>query len=47
MAGRFGEDDLASIADHLAAKGRLGELVRVEEEHSAQPGTGGWQVFGE
>lgn len=47
MAGRFGEDDLASIADHLAAEGQLGEVVRVDEEHSVQPGTGGWQVFGE
>ena len=45
-AGRFADGDLASIADHLAAVGALGEVGRADEAHSVQPGTGGWNVFG-
>lgn len=46
IAGRFAEDDLASILDHLAASGPVREVVSVDEEHSAQPGTTGWEGFG-
>ena len=46
IAGRFGEGDLASILDHIEA-GRGGvELIRADEDHSAQPGTGSWEGFG-
>ena len=45
-AGRFADGDLASIADHVAAVGALGELTRADETHSVQPGTGGWEAFG-
>jgi transposase len=46
MAGRFDDGDLASILDHLAA-GRSGlEVVRADEGHSAQPGTGAWKDLG-
>ena len=45
-AGRFAEDDLASILDHLAGAGAAGDVVRADEAHSAQPGTSGWEVFG-
>jgi hypothetical protein len=37
-AGRFDEHDLGSILDHLAGHGDPGELVHVDEAHSAQPG---------
>lgn len=47
IAGRFGEDDLASILDHLATAGApVGEVVVIDENHSAQPGTTGWERFG-
>jgi transposase len=45
-AGRFDEGDLGSILDHIALKGDPGELVRVDETHSAQPGTASWGRFG-
>jgi Mu transposase-like protein len=46
MAGRFGDGDLASILDHLAA-GRPGlEVVIADEAHSAQPGTAAWKDLG-
>ena len=45
-AGRFADGDLASIADHLAAVGALGEVARADEAHSVQPGTAGWNGFG-
>jgi transposase len=45
-AGRFDEADLGSILDHLALKGDPGEVVHVDEAHSAQPGTGSWGRFG-
>ena len=41
-AGRFADGDLASIADHIAAVGALGEVTRADEAHSVQPGTTGW-----
>ena len=46
IAGRFAEDDLVSILDHLRAAGAADEVVHVDEAHSAQPGTGSWGRFG-
>src|SRR5262249_13517513 len=46
-AGRFDEHDLGSILDHLALHGDPGDMVRVDETHSAQPGTGAWGRFGQ
>lgn len=46
LAGRFAEDDLASILSHLAHQGSATELVRADEAHSAQPGTAAWEGFG-
>lgn len=46
IAGRFAEDDLASILDHLATAGAVTEVVVADEDHSAQPGTSGWGRFG-
>lgn len=45
-AGRFADGDLASIADHVAALGSLGEVTRADETHSVQPGTSGWDAYG-
>jgi transposase len=46
IAGRFSENDLVSILDHIEA-GRGGlELIRADEAHSIQPGTGSWEGFG-
>jgi transposase len=47
IAGRFAEDDLASILDHLTASGPPSDVVVADETHSAQPGTGSWEVFGQ
>jgi transposase len=46
VAGRFGDDDLPAILDHLAVAGAAGELVAADEAHSAQPGTSGWAALG-
>jgi transposase len=46
ITGRFGDGDLASIIDHLAAEGAAGEVVIADEAHSAQPGTAGWARLG-
>lgn len=46
MAGRFDDGDLTSICEHLRS-GRPGlEVIRPDEGHSAQPGTGVWGGFG-
>jgi transposase len=45
-AGRFAEHDLASILDHLSTGGAGTDVVRADETHSAQPGTGPWGRFG-
>ena len=45
-AGRFDEADLGAILDHLAVNGDPGDVVRADEAHSAQPGTGSWGRFG-
>jgi hypothetical protein len=46
-AGRFADDDLVSILDHLAANKPAGEVVRADEAHSAQRGTSAWQALGQ
>ena len=46
IAGRFGDDDLAAILDHLSRSGPAGELVTADEAHSAQPGTSSWAALG-
>ncbi|MEU8404497.1 IS21 family transposase [Nonomuraea sp. NPDC048892] len=46
IAGRFADDDLPAICDHLAGHQSAEELVRADEAHSAQPGTGSWQAMG-
>jgi hypothetical protein len=45
-AGRFDEHDLGAIIDHLSLRGDPSDLVRADEAHSAQPGTGPWGGFG-
>jgi len=45
-AGRFDEHDLGSILDHLSLHGDPSDVVRADETHSAQPGTGAWKGFG-
>lgn len=47
IAGRFAEDDLASILDHLALSGTPGDVVIADEAHSAQPGTDAWGRLGQ
>jgi hypothetical protein len=44
-AGRFADDDLLSILEHLAASKIAGEVVRADEAHSVQSGTIGWQAL--
>ncbi|GLI03945.1 IS21 family transposase [Phytohabitans aurantiacus] len=46
IAGRFGDQDLASILDHLATSGIPDDVVIADENHSAQPGTSSWGRFG-
>jgi transposase len=46
IAGRFADDDLPAILDHLAVHGAAGEVVTADEAHSAQPGTSGWAALG-
>ncbi|WP_370105679.1 IS21 family transposase [Streptacidiphilus sp. BW17] len=43
--GRFNDDDLPAIVDHLDANAAVGVTVRADEAHSVQPGTGGWQAL--
>jgi hypothetical protein len=43
-AGRFDDGALVSILDHLSVGRPQLELVRADESHSAQPGTGAWEV---
>ncbi len=44
-AGRFGQTDLGSIADHLAAGTSSAGLVIADEDATTQPGTTGWAGF--
>ncbi|MCX4580438.1 hypothetical protein OHB41_46255 [Streptomyces sp. NBC_01571] len=45
-AGRFAEDDLVSILEHIAAGKPVGQVVRADEAHSVQNGTVAWQALG-
>ncbi|MFJ4188192.1 hypothetical protein [Kitasatospora sp. NPDC089509] len=45
-AGRFADDDLVSILEHIAASKPAGQAVRADEAHSVQNGTIGWQALG-
>jgi transposase len=47
IAGRFADQDLTSICDHLATTGALTDVVVADEAHSAQPGTSGWERLGQ
>jgi hypothetical protein len=47
VAGRFADDDLPSILDHLASAAPPGDLVLTPEAHSVQPGTAGWGRLGQ
>jgi hypothetical protein len=46
IAGRFAEEDLTSILDHLATAGQPGDVVCASEAHSVQPGTLAWERLG-
>ncbi|GHH25689.1 hypothetical protein [Streptomyces lanatus] len=46
-AGRFADDDLVSILEHIAASKPVGEIVRADEAHSVQSGTIVWQALGQ
>jgi hypothetical protein len=46
IAGRFADEDLVSILDHLRRAGVPGDVVVADEGHSVQPGTGSWGRFG-
>ena len=46
ISGRFDEDDLPSICDHLDSAAPPGDLVVAGEAHSIQPGTAGWAALG-
>jgi len=43
----FNTSHLGAILDHLATRGEPGDLVRVDESFSAQPGTASWERFGQ
>ncbi|AYV32998.1 MULTISPECIES: hypothetical protein [Streptomyces] len=45
-AGRFAEDDLVSILEHIAASKPVGQVIRADETHSVQNGTIAWQALG-
>ncbi|MEU8712801.1 hypothetical protein [Streptomyces sp. NPDC048663] len=45
-AGRFAEDGLVSILEHIAANRPVGQVVRADEAHSVQNGTIAWQALG-
>lgn len=47
VAGRFADDDLPSILDHLATAAPAGDLVVAGEAHSVQPGTSSWGRLGQ
>jgi hypothetical protein len=46
ITGRFADDDLPAILDHLAVHVAAGGAVLAGEAHSVQPGTGGWAALG-
>ncbi|MGW4528955.1 hypothetical protein [Amycolatopsis sp. NPDC004378] len=47
IAGRFNDEDLPAILDHLASAAAVTDVVRADENHSAQPGTSAWEALGE
>lgn len=47
LAGRFADGDLCSIVEHLSRHEAAADLVVADEAHSAQPGTGAWEGFGQ
>jgi hypothetical protein len=46
LAGRFEENDLASIIEHVGRHDAVGDLVSADETFSAQTGTSAWEGFG-
>jgi hypothetical protein len=46
LAGRFEENDLASILEHLGRHDAVADLVSADEAFSAQSGTAVWERFG-
>jgi transposase len=46
ITGRFAEEDLPAIVDHLATASPAGEVATADEAHSAQPGTRSWAALG-
>jgi hypothetical protein len=46
ITGRFAEEDLPAIVDHLAVAGQASAAVTADEAHSAQPGTSSWAALG-
>jgi transposase len=47
VAGRFDEDDLPSILDHLATTAPATDVVVADQAHSVQPGTSSWERLGQ
>jgi hypothetical protein len=43
--GRFADEDLGQLLQHQASAAK-GQLCRVDDEHSLQPGTSAWAGFG-
>ena len=46
ITGRFADDDLPAIVDHLAVAAQARPAVTADEAHSAQPGTSSWAALG-
>jgi transposase len=46
LAGRFEENDLAAIIEHLGRHDAVEDLVSADEAFSAQTGTAAWEGFG-
>jgi transposase len=46
ITGRFADDDLPAILDHLAVHEMAGQAAAADEAHSAQPGTSSWAALG-
>ena len=46
LSGRFADDDVISILEHIAASTLAEQVVRADEADSVQSGTIGWQALG-
>jgi hypothetical protein len=46
LAGRFDDNDLASIVEHLGRHDAVEDLVFANDVYSAQTGTAAWEGFG-